>query len=105
MKAVKWLVVVCAMLAVSSVAYGAVGWYYCTVVTISPQGSDIVLQYKVTGDATTYQALLSSSSNTTLQNRLLATVLTAVSTGKGMTCYTDPVTTNYRIEQGSLANY
>ena len=99
----KWLVAICAFMLMGAISYGAEAWITATVTAVSPQGTEIVLQYTTPSSVGTKQCFLGSSSDTLWQNRALATVLTAVSMDSNITMYTDVGSTTYRVTQISLA--
>ena len=98
----KWLVAVCAFMLMGAVSYGAKAWVNAQVVNISPQGTELVLQYRVGGVAPTRNALLGSASDTLWQNRALAVVLTAISTERRINMHVDTAVDYDRVTQISL---
>jgi hypothetical protein len=75
----------------TSTVYAAKAWYTCTVVLVGGDGANVSVNLTDDGGAFSGKSFFFLTADATCANRYLATALTALSAGKKIMVYVDPL--------------
>lgn len=101
-KRILVLVVLTALIA--PMAQAAQGWYNLSITRVGARDSEVFIRVTSSDSSFSGDREVYLSTNTTIANRILAVVLTAVSNGSDITARIDPDDSSYRCTQVLLAN-
>lgn len=101
--AVVLLVLILGSLSTSTV-YAAKAWYTCTIVLVGGDGTSVELNLTDAGGAFSGKSF-DTPADVTSANRFLATALTALSAGKKIMVYVDPLDGTYPSISGMYIIY